>query len=77
MNAQAGPTARAATPAGKGGGTASPAPGQGTMQATVQDRYGSADVLRLKEIGRPGRGSGCCCVSRRDWFSRPYFVIFA
>jgi NADPH:quinone reductase-like Zn-dependent oxidoreductase len=58
MNAQTGPPARAATPAGKGGGTASPAPEQETMQATVQDRYGSADVLRLKEIGRPAIGAG-------------------
>ena len=52
------PAARAATPAGKGGGTAPPAPGHYTMQAIVQDRYGSADVLRLKEIGRPAIGAG-------------------
>jgi NADPH:quinone reductase-like Zn-dependent oxidoreductase len=52
------PAARAATPAGKGGGTAPPAPGQETMQAIVQDRYGSADVLCLKEIGRPAIGAG-------------------
>ena len=58
MNAETGPPARAAAPAGKGGGTASPAPGQETMQAIVQDRYGSADVLRLEEIGRPVIGVG-------------------
>jgi NADPH:quinone reductase-like Zn-dependent oxidoreductase len=28
------------------------------MQATVQDRYGCADVLRLKEIGRPAIQAG-------------------
>src|SRR5437764_863281 len=35
-----------------------PPPGQETMQAIVQDRYGSADVLRLEEIGRPVIGVG-------------------
>jgi NADPH:quinone reductase-like Zn-dependent oxidoreductase len=29
-----------------------------TMQAVVQDRYGSADVLQLRELDRPGAGAG-------------------
>jgi NADPH:quinone reductase-like Zn-dependent oxidoreductase len=37
-----------------GGGTTSPA--KGTMQAVVQDGYGSADILRLTEIARPAIG---------------------
>ncbi|HEX2704707.1 MAG TPA: NAD(P)-dependent alcohol dehydrogenase [Candidatus Lustribacter sp.] len=37
-----------------GGDTNSPA--EGTMQAVVQDRYGSADVLRLARIARPEVG---------------------
>ena len=47
MNAQTGPPARAATPAGKGRGTASPVPGQETMQAIVQDRWDAAETTFL------------------------------
>ena len=58
MNTPTGPPAQSGTPAGDGSGAASPAPPRQTMQATVQDRYGSADVLRLKEVGRPAIGAG-------------------
>lgn len=40
--------------AGIGDGTTSPA--HGTMQAVVQDGYGSADILRLTQIARPEIG---------------------
>jgi NADPH:quinone reductase-like Zn-dependent oxidoreductase len=39
--------------AAMGGDANSPAPADDTMQAIVQDRYGSADVLRLARITRP------------------------
>jgi NADPH:quinone reductase-like Zn-dependent oxidoreductase len=39
-----------------GSDTNSAATAEGTMQAIVQDRYGSADVLRLAQIARPETG---------------------
>ncbi len=56
MKATTGRTGRA-TPAGNAGGAAPPGLRR-RMQAIVQDRYGSADVLHLEQIGRPAIGAG-------------------
>ncbi len=53
MKAVTGAAGRAATPGDAGGGTAPPSRQQ-MMRAIVQAGYGSADVLRLEEIARPG-----------------------
>jgi hypothetical protein len=53
MNATTGTTGRAATPAGNGSETAPPALRRQTMQAIVQDTYGTAHVGRVEQIARP------------------------
>jgi NADPH:quinone reductase-like Zn-dependent oxidoreductase len=53
MNEGTGTPGRAATLAGNGGGTVSPALRRQTMRAIVQHRYGSADAWRADEIALP------------------------
>ena len=57
MKAVAGAAGQAAAPGDTGGGTAQVSRRQ-TMQAIVQAGYGSADVWRLEEIGRPAAAGG-------------------
>ena len=58
MNASTGAADGAAAPKPTGDAAASPTPPRQRMQAIVQDRYGSADVLRIDEIDQPTIGSG-------------------
>ncbi len=57
MKTPTGPPAQYETRAEDGSRAAPPAPPRQTMQAIVQDRYGSAGVLRLQQIGRPAIGA--------------------
>src|SRR5918912_660992 len=56
MKATKGTTGRAGTPVDTGADRAIPALRRQTMQAIVHDRYGSADVLRVDEVGLPTIG---------------------
>jgi NADPH:quinone reductase-like Zn-dependent oxidoreductase len=56
MNATTGAGSQAAAPPRNGGLTVSLARRPQLMRAIVQARYGSADVLRTEEIGRPAIG---------------------
>jgi|tagenome__1003787_1003787.scaffolds.fasta_scaffold20777919_1 NADPH:quinone reductase-like Zn-dependent oxidoreductase len=58
MDGATDPAGPAATPAGNGDVTASPAPRGQVMRAIVQREYGSADVFHLEEIDRPAIGAG-------------------
>lgn len=60
------------------------ATGEKTMQATIQDRYGSADVLKLEEVDKPAIGDDgvlvrvqAASVNPLDWHimrGRPFLV---